>query len=105
MAKTAGVLTKPCARRFQPAAFTQPAAVFKALGHPTRLMVVAALADGPRCVCELTGYAGCDASTMSNHLAVLRNAGVLRADRRGSQIFYSVARSCVLDMIGCLGRC
>ena len=95
--------TKCCASRFSPVSFKASAEVFKALGHPTRLMVVAALADGPRCVGDLTALAGCDASTMSNHLAVLKAAGVLGAERRASQVFYSVARPCVLDFVRCLG--
>lgn len=77
--------------------------MFKALGHPTRLMVVATLGDGERCVCDLTDLAGCDMSTMSNHLAILKAAGVVSAERRASKVFYRIARPCVLDVILCLG--
>jgi ArsR family transcriptional regulator len=87
-----------------PATIAAAAEVFKALGHPTRVRVVAALAKGERCVCELTELAGCDMSTMSNHLAVLRTAGVLAAERRASQVFYRVEMPCVLDFVRCLAR-
>jgi DNA-binding transcriptional ArsR family regulator len=78
------------------------AEVFKALGHPTRVLVVEVIGDGERCVRELTDRAGCDMSTMSNHLAVLRSAGILRSERRRSQVFYRVAKPCVLDFLRCL---
>jgi ArsR family transcriptional regulator len=87
-----------------PASFTRAAEIFKALGHPTRAMVVAEIGDGERCVRELTKLAGCDISTMSNHLAVLKAAGVLRSERRGSQVFYRVALDCVLDFLSCVAR-
>lgn len=78
------------------------ALVFKALGHPTRTLVVAALRDGERSVQELAARAACDISTMSAHLAVLRNAGVLESRKRGAQVFHSVARPCVLQFLDCL---
>ncbi|MBI5433384.1 MAG: winged helix-turn-helix transcriptional regulator [Planctomycetes bacterium] len=88
----------------KPGSFTGAAEVFKALGHPTRTMVVAEIGDGERCVCELTELAGCDMSTMSNHLAVLKAAGVLRSERRGARVFYSVALGCVLELLSCVAR-
>ena len=51
--------------------------VIKALAHPTRLFIVEELVEGPRCVCELTAMVGDDISTVSRHLAVLRNAGIV----------------------------
>ena len=49
------------------------AGVFKALGHPVRLMIVEMLLDGERCVCELQKDSGRDMSTISSHLNVLKN--------------------------------
>lgn len=86
-----------------PRTLAASAAVFRALGHPTRVMVVAAIGEGERCVQELTDRAGCDMSTMSNHLAVLRHAGVVSCERRGSNVFYRLAMPCVLDFVRCLG--
>ena len=53
------------------------ARVMKALAHPTRLFIVEELGRGERCVCELTEMVGADVSTVSKHLALLRNAGVV----------------------------
>ncbi len=93
---------RPRATALRPADFAAAAEVLKALAHPTRAMVVMAVADGERCVCELAERAGCDMSTMSNHLTVLRHAGVVQSQRRGSQVFYSLARPCVLELLRCL---
>ncbi|MBM4062633.1 MAG: winged helix-turn-helix transcriptional regulator [Planctomycetes bacterium] len=93
---------RPTATRPSPAEFTAAAEVLKALAHATRAMVVVALADGERCVADLAELADCDMSTMSNHLTVLRHAGVVGSERRGSQVFYRLTRPCVLDMLNCL---
>lgn len=76
--------------------------ILKALAHPTRLFLVEALAERERCVCELTDHVGDDISTVSKHLALLREAGVLCSERRGQQIFYRLKVPCVLDVFGCI---
>lgn len=76
--------------------------VLKALAHPTRLFLVEALGAGERCVCDLTASIGDDISTVSKHLAVLREAGVVSSERRGQQIFYALRVPCVLDVLGCV---
>ena len=81
------------------------AAVFKALGHPSRLLMVRALAEGERCVCELQSLVGSDMSTVSKHLSVLKNAGVVRADKRGNSIYYELVYPCLKDILSCVGKC
>lgn len=76
--------------------------ILKALAHPTRLFLVEELAKRERCVCELTERVGDDISTVSKHLALLRDAGVLSSERRGQQIFYRLRVPCVLDIFGCV---
>jgi len=78
------------------------AEVFKALGHPDRLRILAELAEGERCVCELVGSVGSSWSTVSRHLSVLKAAGVLVDERRGLQVFYRVALPCVTSFMTCL---
>jgi len=73
------------------------ARVMKALAHPTRLFIVDQLADGERCVCELTDLIDADVSTVSKHLSVLRDAGIVADDKRGNQVFYSLRVPCVLN--------
>jgi ArsR family transcriptional regulator len=85
-----------------PAQYTARARVLKALAHPTRLFIVDQLAEGPRCVCELTDMVGADVSTVSRHLSVLREAGILDGDKRGNQVFYSLRVPCVLNWYACV---
>jgi len=84
------------------AKYAARAKVMKALAHPTRLFVVDQLADGPRCVCELTEMVGDDVSTVSRHLSVLREAGIVDDDKRGNQVFYSLSVPCVLNWYSCV---
>ena len=53
------------------------AQVIKAMAHPTRLFIVDELAKGERCVCELRVMIGADISTVSKHLSVLKQAGIV----------------------------
>jgi len=78
------------------------ARVMKALAHPTRLFIVDQLADGERCVCELTDLIDADVSTVSKHLSVLRDAGIVADDKRGNQVFYSLRVPCVLNWYSCV---
>jgi DNA-binding transcriptional ArsR family regulator len=80
------------------------AQVFKALGQPARLCMVEALADGERCVCDLTALVGLDMSTTSKHLAVLAAAGVVTSDKRGNKVFYQLRTPCLLKVLDCLGE-
>jgi DNA-binding transcriptional ArsR family regulator len=76
--------------------------ILKALAHPTRLFLVEELAERECCVRELTARVGDDISTISKHLAVLRDAGVLSSERRGQQIYYQLRVPCVLDVFRCV---
>lgn len=78
------------------------AGVFKALGHPTRLAIVDMLAGGERCVCEINEHIDSDMSTVSRHLAVLRNVGILSSDKRGNQVFYRLECPCITSFYGCI---
>ncbi|MGD9548379.1 MAG: ArsR/SmtB family transcription factor [Candidatus Krumholzibacteriia bacterium] len=78
------------------------AEVFKALGHPTRLAIVDMLAGGERCVCEIDEYIDADMSTVSRHLAVLRNVGILSSEKRGNQVFYRLECPCITSFYTCV---
>lgn len=77
-------------------------AVLKALAHPARLWMVERLEGGERCVCELVEGLDLDFSTVSKHLLVLKNAGLVQDDKRGKQVFYSLACPCVLTFMHCI---
>ncbi len=78
--------------------------VFKALGHPARLEFVRQLRDGERCVCELVDVVEAGWSTVSRHLSVLKEAGIIEDEKRGLQVFYRLKLPCVLEFIDCLER-
>ena len=78
--------------------------IFKALGHPARLAMVMALGAREMCVCELQELVGSDMSTVSKHLTVLRNVGLVDADKRGKQVFYSLRLKCTLGFMQCVER-
>ncbi len=80
------------------------AAVFKALGHPSRLLMVDALRSGEKCVCELQVLVGDDMSTVSRHLAVLREAGIVEREKKGVNIYYRLVLGCLENFLACTGR-
>ena len=87
------------------AEYRQRATMLKALAHPTRLLIVDELGEtGERCVCELTELVGADMSTVSRHLAQLRNAGIIEDERRGAKIFYRLCFPCLGKLFECLSE-
>ncbi len=73
------------------------------MGHPTRLFIVDELSKRERCVCELTDMVGADISTVSKHLSILKAAGIVFDEKRGSQVFYNLRVPCVLKFFDCVG--
>lgn len=78
------------------------AEVLKALAHPTRLMIVESLAKGERCVCELNELFEADHSTVSKHLAILKQAGLVNDRKDGLKVYYSLECPCILNFIKCI---
>ena len=76
--------------------------VLKALAHPTRLWMAEQLAEGERCVCEFADAVDADFSTVSKHLSVLKQAGIVEDDKRGKQVFYRLKVPCVLNFMNCV---
>ena len=93
--------TKPVNRKTK-ARFQARAEILKALAHPTRLFLVHELSRGERCVCDLTELVGADVSTVSKHLAILKNVGVVADDKRGTKVFYRLLVPCVLEFLSCI---
>ena len=77
------------------------ARIMKALSHPTRLFILDQLFEQARCVCDLTKMIGHDISTVSKHLSVLRNAGIVTDQKKGTQVFYVLRIPCVLEFLKC----
>ncbi len=76
--------------------------VLKALGHPTRLWMAEQLADGEKCVCELVENIDADFSTVSKHLTILKQAGVVIDEKRGKQVYYRLKVPCILQFMPCI---
>ncbi|MDQ6683267.1 MAG: metalloregulator ArsR/SmtB family transcription factor [Chloroflexota bacterium] len=86
------------------AARERSAAVARALADPKRLCVLEQLADGERSVGELSHDVGCQVPNMSQHLAVLRSAGIVASRRDGSTVYYRLADPSVLEIYRLIQR-
>jgi len=78
------------------------AQILKAMAHPSRLLIIEELEQSERCVCELTAMIGDDISTVSKHLAVLKQAGIVQDEKRGNQVYYRLRVPCILKFFGCV---
>ncbi|HET8570403.1 MAG TPA: metalloregulator ArsR/SmtB family transcription factor [Candidatus Limnocylindria bacterium] len=74
------------------------AAIARALADAKRLCVLETLAQGEHSVSELSREVGCQVPNMSQHLAVLRSAGIVATRREGSTVFYRLADQQVLEI-------
>jgi len=69
----------------------RPARIFGALGDETRIKIIKLLSESERRVDDLTRALGAPQSTVSHHLRVLKEAGLVQAEKRGRSIYYSIA--------------
>jgi len=74
----------------------------KALAHPTRMFIVDELSRQERCVCELTAMIGAEMPTVSRHLSLLKGAGLVDDEKRGSKVFYRLRVPCCLSFLKCV---
>jgi ArsR family transcriptional regulator len=72
---------------------TAEAALFRALADPHRLVILATLAraEDEVCVCDFTGALPLEQPTVSHHLRILREAGLVTCERRGTWVYYRIA--------------
>lgn len=78
------------------------AEVMKACAHPARLIMIDALADGEKCVCELQELVGSTMPTVSRHLSQMKNAGIVEGRRDGNQIYYRLLVPCIRQVFPCI---
>ncbi len=84
------------------------ARLLKVVAHPVKLEILQTL--GPQkamdvsSLCESIG-AGCEISMMSHHLAKMKDNGLLKSEKMGKQVFYSVADVSILKLLDCMGQC
>jgi ArsR family transcriptional regulator len=69
------------------------------IGQPSRIKILLVIGEQEACVCHLEAVLGMRQASISQHLMALRNAGLVNAHRDGRNIFYSLARSEVLEVL------
>jgi ArsR family transcriptional regulator, arsenate/arsenite/antimonite-responsive transcriptional repressor len=104
------VSIRECARAYVPKRdFSAPAALFKVLADPHRLKILATIARNEEevCVCDLTGGLPLEQPTISHHLKVLRESGLVLSERRGTWVYYRLAPGAIdalRDAVGAIER-
>lgn len=78
------------------------ARIAKALAHPSRLMMLDALDGREVCVCDLAELVGADQSTVSKHLSILKQAGLVADRKEGVMVLYSLKACCLQGFWDCL---
>ena len=78
------------------------ARIAKSLAHPTRLLLLDALREQDLSVSELTDLAAVDQSTVSKHLALLRETGLVGVEKKGSMSVFSLKCQCLDGFFGCI---
>jgi ArsR family transcriptional regulator len=76
--------------------------VFKALAHPTRIFIVDELSRKRRNVYDLTKLIGADTSTISKHLKVLKDSGILSFEKERNSVYYKLEMKCVMGFFSCV---
>jgi len=77
------------------------ARVMKALGNPVRLKIVEELSRGERCMCELQPMFPMNKSTLSRHVTVLKNVGIVSERREGVRCFLKLETPCIVNVFDC----
>ncbi len=73
--------------------------ILKAMAHPIRLKIIKKLGDKKRCVCELNKDVEFTQSNLSQHLKILKDAGILDSEKKGLWMHYRVRNKEILDVI------
>ncbi|WP_076420177.1 MULTISPECIES: metalloregulator ArsR/SmtB family transcription factor [Colwelliaceae] len=81
---------------------TQAAELLKAMSNENRLLILCHLGEKEMSVTELNGFIDLSQSSLSQHLARLRNDGLVKTRRESQTIFYSIANPAVVKLIGFL---
>lgn len=79
--------------------YTKTASKLKAMGHPVRLQILDILRDGEVCVCHIETLLGKRQAYISQHLMTLRDAGLVSARRKGTQVYYRLSDNTVNDLL------
>ncbi len=75
------------------------AKIFKALADTNRLKIIKLLKEGELCVCELTTALSTSQSTVSHHLSVLKNAGLVKERKEGKWSYFRLSEGAVIEIL------
>ena len=103
----AACCTPPAGEALDTAAAERLATVLKVLAEPTRLRLlslVAARTDGEECICNLTELVGVSQPTVSHHMKLLVDAGLLEREQRGKWAYYRLVPDALDVLVGVLSR-
>lgn len=101
----AEVTTRPLSARISPERLDSCAGILKALAHPIRLSIVDALHGTPMNVTHLQALLGLEQAVTSHHLSILRNRGVVQAERNGKHTVYSLNLPQLSKVVACMEEC
>jgi len=73
--------------------------VFKALGDPTRLKILECIRNGEKCICEIIPYTGKSQPNVSQHLKVLKNAGIVDERKDGTRIMIKASNNEIYNIV------
>ncbi len=77
---------------------------FKALGHPVRRWIAQQLLDGEHCVRDFVELTDLDFFTISQHVATLKQAGIIADEKRRTYVFYCLMCECVRRFLECVAE-
>lgn len=78
--------------------------VFKALGDPTRLKILECIKDGEKCICEIIPFTRKSQPNVSQHLKVLRSAGLIKERKKGTYLFIKVSTKQIFNVINAVKK-
>lgn len=78
--------------------------IFKALGHPIRYKIVKFLYDGPKCVCKLNEDIEFSQANLSQHLKILKEAGIVSSEKVGMNVHYKISNEEIKNIINSVDK-
>jgi len=81
------------------------ARMLKAMAHPVRVKILSLLEEKKLSVTEIYEQLGLEQSVVSHHLGILRDKGVLKAERDGKNVYYCLRDEVLALVLQCLARC
>ncbi len=73
--------------------------IFKALADPTRLKILECIEEGERCICEIIPYTGKSQPNVSQHLKILKHAGLIKERKDGTKIMIKASNDKIFRII------